>query len=151
MAEVEAAVEPFRYDGDRSASHGIPPHITIGGPWTLSVALPVRALEGLAAAIRGTRFVLDHVGTLGDAVCLFPEDEGELLRWRASIMGAVGTPDAVDENWRLHLTVCRGGDRGRLAEVEEAFAGAMPIACEAQGLILARMTGDAEVRLRTLS
>lgn len=148
VAEAEAVVEPFRRDGDWSSAHGVPSHITIAGPWPLSVELPTGALEGLAAAMEGTRFELSSVGTLGDAVCLFPGDDGELLRWRASILGAVGTPDTVDGSWRPHLTVCREAGRATVAAVEAAIAEALPIACEARGLILARMLGEPEVAMR---
>jgi hypothetical protein len=148
FAEAEAVVEPFRRDGDWSSAYGIPSHITIAGPWPLSVELPTGALKGLAEAIKGTSLELSSVGTLGDAVCLFPEDDGELLRWRASILGAVGTPDTVDGSWRPHLTVCREGDRGTVAAVEAATAEALPIACEARGLLLARMLGESEVTVR---
>jgi len=144
--EAEAVVEPFRRDGDWSSAHGIPSHVTIAGPWPLSVELPIGALAGLGAAIEGTRLELPSVGVLGDAVCLFPEDDGELLRWRASILGAVGAPDTVDSNWRPHLTVCREADRGTVAAVEAAAAEALPIACEARGLLLTRMLDESEVR-----
>ena len=150
VTEVEDLVEPFRADGDWSSAHGVPPHVTIAGPWPLSVGLPIRALEGLAAAIRGTRFVLAGIGTLGDAVCLLPEDDGELLRWRASILSAIGTPDAVDGSWRFHLTVCRGASKGTLAAVEAVAAETLPIACEARGLLLAQKLGDSEVAMRQL-
>lgn len=148
VAEAEAVVEPFRRDGDWSWSHGVPPHITIAGPWPLSVELPTGALEGLAAAMEGTSFELSSVGMLGDAVCIFPEDDGELLRWRASMLEAVGTLDAVDGRWRPHLTVCREVDRGAVAAVEAAVAETLPIACEARGLLLARMLGESEVAMR---
>lgn len=150
VAEVEDLLGAFRRDGDWSSAHGVPPHITIAGPWPSSVRLPIRALEGLAAAIQGTRFVLGSVGTLGDAACLFPEDDGELLRWRASILGAVGTPDAVDGSWRVHLTVCRGASQDAVAAVEDRLAGALPIACEARGLLLAQMVDGSEVTIRQL-
>lgn len=149
VAEAEAAVEPFRRDGDWSSAHGVPSHITIAGPWPLSLDLPTQALEGLAAAIRGTRFLLATVGTLGDAICLFPEDDGELSRWRASILNAVGTADAIDGSWRVHLTVCRGASQD-IATVEERIGDTLPIACEASGLVLAQMLGDSEVTMRQL-
>jgi hypothetical protein len=150
VAEAEAAVEPFRRDGDWSSAHGVSTHITIAGPWPMSLRLPVRALGGLAAAIQGTRFVLGTVGTLGDAVCLFPEDDGELLRCRASILDAVGIADAIDEDWRLHLTVCRGATREAIGTVEETIGKTLPIACELRGLLLAQMLGDSEVTLTRL-
>jgi hypothetical protein len=120
MPVAEAAVGPFRHDGDWSRAQGVPTHMTIAGPWPLSLRLPAQALARLAAAIQGTRFVLGTVGTLGDAVCLFPEDDSELLRWRASILDGVGAPDAIDESWRLHLTVCRGSSPELVDTVEES-------------------------------
>ncbi len=130
---------------------GVPAHITFAGPWPISACLPIRALEGMTAAIQGTRFVLASVGMLGDAVCLFPEDDGELLRWRASILNAVGTADAIDRSWRVHLTVSRGARRDALAVVEERLAGTLPIACQARGLLLAQMFGEREVTIQHLS
>lgn len=150
VPEAEATVGPFRRHGDWSSAHGVPTHMTIAGPWPLSLRLPARALAGLAAAIRGTPFVLGTVGTLGDAICLFPEDDRDLLRWRASILAAVGEADAVDEGWRLHLTVCRGATEETTTTVEEAIEEKLPIACEARGLLLARMDGEAGVSVRRL-
>jgi hypothetical protein len=149
VPEAEATVGPFRRDGDWSSAHGVPTHMTIAGPWPLSLRLPTRALAGLAAAIRGTPFVLGTVGRLGDAICLFPEDDRDLLRWRASILAAVGDADGLDEGWRLHLTVCRGATE-EATTVEEALDEKLPIACEAPGLLLAQMDGDSGASVRRL-
>lgn len=143
-------VEPFRRAGDWSSAHGIPAHMTIAGPWPLSVRLPLEALGGLATAIDGTRYTLSTVGILGDAISLFPEDDAALLRWRASILEAVGTADAVDEKWRIHLTVCRGPNGGTAGAVEEAMGKALPLDCEVRGLLLAQMRSDSEVTVRQL-
>jgi hypothetical protein len=124
------------------------PHITLAGPWLLSAGLPIRALEGLAVAIQGTWFMLARLGTLGDAVCIFPEDDGELLRWRANILDAVGNANPIDRSRRVHLTVCRGADQDPVAVVEERLGGTLPIAREARGLLLAQMLGDREVTIR---
>jgi hypothetical protein len=150
VAEAEALVEPFRRAGDWSSAHGIPAHMTIAGPWPLSVRLPLEALGELATAIDGARYKLSTVGTLGDAICLFPEDDGALLRWRASILEAVGIADAVDERWRIHLTVCRGSNGGTAGAVEEAMGKALPLSCAVRGLLLAQMLGDSEVTVRAL-
>lgn len=72
-AEAEALVEPFRRFGDWSSAHGIPAHMAIAGPWLLSVSLPIEALSNLASAIRGARYTLGTVRTLGDAICCFPQ------------------------------------------------------------------------------
>lgn len=149
VAAAEAAVAPFRRDGDWSSLHGVPAHITVAGPWPLSTRLPTRDLGRLAATARGIRFALATVGTLGDAISLFPEDEAQLPRLRALVLDAVGTPDAVDESWRLHLTVCRGATRERVTAVEAMLGVQLPIDCEADGLLLARME-DSRVTVRPL-
>ena len=150
VAEADALVEPFRRAGDWSSAHGIPAHMTIAGPWPLSVRLPLETLGGLATAIDGTRYTLSTVGILGDAISLFPEDDAALLRWRASILEAVGIADAVDEKWRIHLTVCRGPNGGTAGAVEEAMGKALPLDCEARGLLLAQMRSDSEVTVQQL-
>lgn len=150
VSEAERLVEPFRRDGDWSSAHGIPAHMTIAGPWPLSVRLPLQALRGLATAIHGTRYILSSVGILGDATCLFPEDDDALLRWRASILEAVGIADEVDEAWQIHLTVCRASNEGTLARVEETVGKALPLSCEARGLLLAQMLSDSEVTVQPL-
>jgi 2'-5' RNA ligase superfamily len=149
VPEAEMAVEPFRREGDWSSAHGVPTHMTIAGPWPLSVSLPLDALVVLAAEARGLRFVLGEVGYLGDAISLFPEDDDKLLRLRAAFLDAVGTPDAIDENWRLHLTVCRGATPELRAEVEASIGDTLPIACEVNGLLLAQMD-DSRVTIRRL-
>jgi len=101
-------------------------------------------------AIVGERYTLKSVGTLGGAICLFPEDDGALLRWRASILKAVGIPDEVDEQWRIHLTVCRGSREGTAGAVEEAMGKALPLHCEVRGLLLAQMHSDSRVTVQPL-
>ena len=150
VPEAEAIVGPFREDGDWSSAHGVSPHITLAGPWPLSLRLPTLALEDAAAAIRGTQFALAEVGALGDAICLFPEDDGKLLRWRASILSAVGAADAVDEKWRPHLTVCRGVNAETIQAVERAISPGLPLDCEVPGLLLAQLVGNGDVKMREL-
>lgn len=149
VAEAEALVEPFRRAGDWSSTYGIPAHMTIAGPWPLSVDLPLEALGLLSAAIRGTQYVLGTVGALGNAICLFPNDDNALLRWRTNVLEAVGVADALDEQWRIHLTVSRGSSRG-VSEIEEALGRVLPLSCEARGLLLVRMGGDSEVTVTPL-
>lgn len=150
VAEAESAVEPFRRDGDWSSAHGVPAHITIAGPWPSSLRLPTEPLTELAAAIQGTRFTLGRAGALGDAVCLFPDDDGELLLWRARILDVVGIVDAIDEGWRLHPTVCRGIPREEIGAVEASLGKSLPIICEVRRLLLAQTLDDSEVTLRQL-
>jgi hypothetical protein len=150
VAEAEPLVEPFRRVGDWSSAHGIPAHMTIAGPWPLSVSLPIEALSNLASAIRGARYTLSTVGTLGGAICLLPADDAVALRWRADILDAVGAPDEVDEQWRIHLTVCRGANRATVGKVEQAIGRALPLSCEVRGLLVAQMLGDSQVSVRPL-
>ena len=150
VAEAETLVKPFRQVGDWSSAHGIPAHMTIAGPWPLSVPLPLPTLSRLSIAIRGTQYNLASVGTLGDAICLFPDEDSALMQWRASILDAVSVVDELDEHWRIHLTVCRGSN-GRSADtIKEAMGTALPLHCEARGLLLAQMLGDSEVTVRPL-
>jgi hypothetical protein len=150
VREAEALVEPFRRDGDWSSAHGVPAHMTIAGPWPLSLRLPLQALRGLGVAIVGERYTLESVGTLGGAICLFCEDDRALLRWRASILKAVGVPDGVDGQWRIHLTVCRGPRDEPAGAVEEATGKALPLRCEVRGLLLAQMHSDSRVTVQPL-
>ncbi|MGH2852844.1 MAG: 2'-5' RNA ligase family protein [Solirubrobacteraceae bacterium] len=150
VAEAEVLVEPFRRVGDWSSPHGIPAHMTIAGPWPLSVSLPIEALSNLASAIRGAGYTLSTVGTLGDAICLFPPDDAGVLRWEADILDAVGAPDEVDEQWRIHLTVCRGANRATIEKVEQAIGRALPLNCEVGGLLVAQMLSDSQVSVRPL-
>lgn len=150
VAGAEALVEPFRRAGDWSSAHGVPAHMTIAGPWPLSLRLPLQALRGLGVAIVGERYTLESVGALGGAICLFCEDDRALLRWRASILKAVGVPDGVDEQWRIHLTVCRGSRDWTAGRVEEAMGNALPLRCEVRGLLLAQMHSDSRVTVEPL-
>jgi hypothetical protein len=150
VTEAEPLVGSFRRAGDWSSAHGVPSHLTIAGPWPLSLRLPLEDLGELAGAIQGIRYAFSTVGTLGDVVCLFPEDDGVLLRWRTAIIETVGTADALDEDWRLHLTVCRGATRAAVGAVEEAVGEALPLACEVPGLLLVQMLGDSDVTMRPL-
>jgi 2'-5' RNA ligase superfamily len=150
VAEAEALVEPFRRNGDWSSAHGIPAHMTIAGPWALSVPLPIEELRKLATAIYGIRYTLSAVGTLGDAICLFPEHDDVLLEWRERIVDAVGVADAVDDQWRIHLTISRGSNGASVGVVEEAMSKVLPLSCEARGLLLAQMVGDSEVMVQPL-
>jgi hypothetical protein len=150
VTEAEPLAQPFRRAGDWSSAHGVPAHMTIAGPWPLSLPLPVGALEDLRVAIAGERYTLGSAGTLGDAICLFPEEDGALLRWRAKILQTVGIADEVDETWRIHLTVCRVGREGDGSAIEEEMGNALPLRCEVRGLLLAQMLGDSRVTIEPL-
>jgi hypothetical protein len=73
VAEAEPFVDHLRRDGDWSRRLGVPAHITIGGPWPLSPELPLSALSTVAAAARGMRYRLDHVGAVGLARLVAPD------------------------------------------------------------------------------
>jgi hypothetical protein len=150
VSEAEPLVQRFRRAGDWSSAHGVPAHMTIAGPWPLSLPLPLEALGNLRVAIAGAQYTLGFVGTLGDAICLFPENDGALLRWRAKILETVGTADELDEKWRIHLTVCRVGRERSGSAVLEAMGNALPLHCEVRGLLLAQMHGDSRVTIETL-
>jgi hypothetical protein len=122
VPEAEPFVDAFRRTGDWSSGHGIAAHLTIAGPWPLTTRVPVRALRELCSTIRGEQFKLDTIGTLGDAVCLFPGDDRVLLRWRDSILTAVGANDDTDESWRMHMTVSRGVTSQEKREIEASIA-----------------------------
>jgi 2'-5' RNA ligase superfamily len=150
VAEAEELVEPFRRTGDWSSAHGIPAHMTIAGPWPLSVQLPLAALRNLGAAINGERYTLASAGALGNAICLFPHDDGTLLRWRAEILKTVAIPDDIDDQWRIHLTVCRPSSNRSAGTIEAAVATALPLSCEVGGLLLAQMHGESQVTVQAL-
>jgi hypothetical protein len=150
VPEAEVLVEPFRRSGDWSRGYGIPAHMTIAGPWPLSLQLPLQTLTNLRAAIDGEPYSLTSAGRLGDAICLFPENDGALLRWREMFIAAVGDADEVNDEWRVHLTVCRALRQETIAAVEQAMAGALPLNCEVRGLLLAQMHGDSRVTVRPL-
>jgi hypothetical protein len=150
VPDAEELVGQFRRSGDWSSAYGVPAHMTIAGPWPLSLPLPFEALEKLRVAIGGERYTLGSAGTLGDAICLFPDDDGALLRWRAKILETVGAADEVDEKWRIHLTVCRVGRDGTASAVEEAMGNALPLCCEVRGLLLAQLHGDSRVTIQPL-
>lgn len=148
--EAEPIVAPLRRGGDWSSGHGVPAHLTIAGPWSLAVELPRRALAETRAAMRGERFVLGAAGMLGDAICLFPEDDAPLLRWRARILELVGHPDRLDEDWRIHLTVGRGLPRRAAREAQASLEEALPVACAVDGLLLAQMREGSAATLLAL-
>jgi 2'-5' RNA ligase superfamily len=137
--------EPFAV-GDGA----LPTHLTLAGPWPLETPLPLRQLEGLRASIDGERYALDRVGTLGDAVCLFPDPDSErmLMGRREKVLDLVGARDGVDTSWRLHVTIGRGL-RAR-PEIEASVLPLLPLRCEIDGLLLARRDANARVTSRAL-
>jgi hypothetical protein len=139
VREADVVVDGFRAEGDWSRQLGIPAHLTLAGPWPLSHELPRERLAELAADARGTRYRLDHVETLGDAVRLLPQDDRPLLGWRARVLSVVGKPDAVSPAWRFHLTICRDESGHRLRAVRNAIDHALPLDCEVRDLCIARL------------
>jgi hypothetical protein len=139
VCEVDALVDGFRTEGDWSRELGIPAHLTLAGPWPLSHELPRESLSALAVAARGTRYRLDFVDMMGDAICLFPRDDRPLKKWRARMLSAVGEPDSVSTAWRLHLTICRDESGEQLSAVRRGVDHALPLDCEVQDLCIARL------------
>jgi 2'-5' RNA ligase superfamily len=150
VPEAEPFVGPFRRAGDWSSGHGIPAHLTIAGPWPLATCLPLRPLRKLRAAIDGERYTLGTIGTLGDAVCLFPDDDRALLSWRESVLAAVGSSDDTDAGWRIHLTVSRGLAPPAMREIEASIATALPLHCEIDGLLIAKHEADSRITVQPL-
>ncbi|HTA36172.1 MAG TPA: 2'-5' RNA ligase family protein [Solirubrobacteraceae bacterium] len=150
VPEAEPLVEHFRRAGDWSSGHGIPAHLTIAGPWPLATRIPERALRELCSQIRGERYALSAIGTLGDALCLFPEDDRALVHWRERILTAVGTSDETDAGWRMHLTVSRGLAPPAVRTIEASIVPALPLHCEIDHLVIARRDADSRVTLQTL-
>jgi hypothetical protein len=149
VAEAEALVESFRrtrlVEGPRrSGAHD--------DRRTLAAACApsLEALRNLRAAIEGEQYSFASAGILGDAICLFPQDDGVLLGWRARILEAVGIADEIDENWRIHLTVCRRRHEDTAYGVEEAMGKALPLRCEVRDLLIAHMHSDSQVTMQPL-
>jgi hypothetical protein len=150
VPEAEPIVGPFRHAGDWSSGHGIPAHLTIAGPWPLSTRIPLHPLRKLRSAMQGERYELGTVGTLGDALCLFPDDDRALLYWRERILSAVGASDDTDQSWRMHLTVSRGLAPSAVRAVEASIRPALPLHCEIDRLLIAQRLPSSRVTLRSL-
>jgi hypothetical protein len=152
VPEAEALVDPYRRAGDWSHRHGIPAHQTLAGPFPLGTSLPGAALAEIAAEMRGARYELGSVGTLGDALALFPTDDAPLLRRRERALAVIGAADEVDDDWRMHLTVCRlGSSAADGDEIARSLAGSLPIACEVGVLLIAELDGAGRVSMQPLS
>jgi hypothetical protein len=148
---VEELVDPFRLDGDWSRRLGIPAHITLAGPFPLSFRLLRGPLSALAAAARGTRYRLDSVGVLGDAICLFSADERPLTQLREQLVAAIGGGDPEpDRLGSLHLTVCRNRAPDSLAEARATLEPALPISCAVRDLCLSRLIAPDQVSVESL-
>jgi hypothetical protein len=150
VPEADALVDRFRVAGDWSRQLGIPAHVTLAGPWPLSLTLPREVLGEVAADARGTRYRLGTVDTLGDAVCLLPADDRPLLRLRERIVAAAGRPDAIDPAWRPHLTICRTRSSATPAAVRDAVGGALPLDCKVGDLCISRLDERGIVAVETL-
>jgi hypothetical protein len=150
VPQAESLVDEFRRDGDWSREHGVAAHMTLAGPWALTVTVPRAALAALVSDLRGFRYELAQVGRLGDATCLFPDEAASLLPWRERLLDLVGVPDGVDGNWRIHLTVCRKLDSAQAAAVEDALARLLPLECCAGDLVLATLLGPEEISIERI-
>jgi hypothetical protein len=143
-------VAKYRSAGDRWTTQGVPAHITIAGPWPLSQAMPTEHLARVVAAVTGTRYCLDRLGMLGDALCLFPSDVSPLLAVRVRVIEAVGAADAVTAAWRLHLTIARTQRSERIEEVRRGLGQFLPLSCELRDLCLARLLTSGHVTIAVL-
>jgi hypothetical protein len=149
VPEADDLVDTFRREGDWSHRHGVPAHLTLAGPFSLSVALPPRALGELASELRGTGYELTSVGLLGSAVCLFPADDAPFLEWREQALRAVDAVDRIDDEWRVHLTVGRfDASTLEIDRIVRSLEEELPIACEVGDLLIAEVHGDGRVSLR---
>jgi 2'-5' RNA ligase superfamily len=110
----------------------------------------VQPLRKLRAAIAGERYTLGTIGLLGDAICLFPDDDRALLRWRRRILAAVGAVDETNESWRMHLTLSRGLTSPALGAIEASIGPALPLDCKIDRLLIAQRHADSRVTLRPL-
>ncbi|MBW8060261.1 MAG: 2'-5' RNA ligase family protein [Solirubrobacterales bacterium] len=150
VPEVDALVDDFRVEGDWSRGLGVPAHLTLAGPWPLSQELPRKSLSALAVAARGTRYRLDFIDMLGDAICLFPCDDRPLQKWRTRVLSAVGKPDEVSPGWHLHLTICRDKSGDQLNAVREAVDHALPLHCEVRELCIAQLVEPGRAVMESL-
>jgi hypothetical protein len=150
VPEAESLVSPFRHSGDWSSKHGVPAHLTIAGPWPLTTRVPVDRLGKLCSEIRGEQYELGTIGPLGDAVCLFPDDDRALLRWRRRILAVVGSGDETNESWRMHLTVSRGLTPPAMGAIEASIGLALPLHCKIDRVLIAQRHADSRVTLRAL-
>ena len=129
----------------------MPAHLTIAGPWPPAVVLPLGELAEEARGLHGTRFELGKVGSLGGALCLFPTDDAALLAGREGILRAVGVPDLLDDDWRLHLTLRRDGAVPIGAEKDlQSLERALPVACVVRELTIAELDGYGRLNLQPL-
>lgn len=75
VPEAEASVAPVRERFDPSSRLGVPPHISILGPFLDPVQLTEGVLSEVSEALKGVapfEFELDRVSAFGDAVYLAP-------------------------------------------------------------------------------
>jgi hypothetical protein len=150
VREVDALVDEFRVDGDWSRQLGVPAHITLAGPWPISRTLPDAKLAELATAARGTRYRLNSVEVLGDAICMLPDDGRPLTQWRERLVAAVDGVDAADPSWRPHLTICRSASRDSLKAIRKAVNHALPVNCVVRDLRLSRLVEPGLVSVESL-
>jgi 2'-5' RNA ligase len=151
IPQVDATVGRFRAADDWSAHYRVPPHITLAGPWPLSVDLQAAGLAPLVATACGTACRLDEIGMLGDALCLFPADDEALRALRRRLLEAIGRRDGVTTEWRPHLTVARHLPAEHACALQRELAPLLPIICELREVCLARLLDNDSVELTTLA
>jgi 2'-5' RNA ligase len=150
VPEAEPLVDEFRAKGDWSRKLGVPAHITVAGPWPLSVDLQRQDLSALALAARGTRFRLDRIAMVGTAVSLIPDDDRALEELRSQVLSAVGKRDSLDGDWRPHLTIGRDGLHQKLDAVRAELDNVLPVDVEVSSLFVARLVEPGNIALEEL-
>jgi len=150
VPEADQLVAGYRADGDWSTRLGVPPHVTIAGPWPLTVPVTDGDLSSFVEAAIGISYELGEVGMVGDAVSLFPSDEAPLLELRERALAVAGTADGVDQAWRLHLTVTRVEDADRIDLIRRELEPHLPILCSVKTLRLVRLLPSGRVETTVL-
>lgn len=139
---ADPLVDRFRLQGDWSRVLGVPAHVTLAGPFPLSLKLPIERLAALARDAAGTRFRLSEIGRVGDATCLLVADQEPLAALRGEMLDAIGRARQVDASWTFHLTVSRGASATQEAALREALRPSLPLECEVEEIVVAALRDD---------
>jgi 2'-5' RNA ligase len=136
VPEADPLVDRFRREGDWSRRLGVPAHITLAGPFPLSLEMPKERLAAIARRAAGVPFTLGELGRLGDATCLLLAESEPLGALRSELVGALGMNRRTEETWPLHLTISRKGG-AREAALRAALEPSLPLECRIAGVALA--------------
>ncbi|MGH9284824.1 MAG: anthranilate synthase component I [Acidimicrobiales bacterium] len=137
VPEAEALVGRWRDRLDRSASHGVPAHITLVYPFVEPSAINdalQRDLRTLFAAVEPFSYSLAEIRWFGrQVVFIAPEPPGPFSSIAEALADRYGTPPYGGAYADIvpHLTVGQGADLGRLEEAADAVAADLPLAATA--------------------